>query len=278
MCREDINKTVENWLLQKYPDIPKDVTDAVKDKKLGFAISTAFDYKVVLANYKYHNIQLKQMSTQFTPVSTPVHTPMSPLAVPLQPSPLPTHKSKRVLDMNITDKPAGNVHLGDKVCVDANLDVRADVNAQVSYSDKLGMEIKLFQTMCNRKTSTTNVDYSDLDSVLSVLTFKDLCDSVRKNCPTLTEILESLVDVEESESRELKLKTECEKLLRAIHAQACLVKLANQKASSYPLFFGILLVSFGCGEGKLVMNTMNTRFRLLLFLADSMHHQMAILI
>ena len=93
------------------------------------------------------------------------------------------------------------------------------------------------------------MDYSNIDSVINALTFATLCDDVRKYCPLLTKVLQSLVDAQESEKKELKIKTESEKLLRAIHTQACLAKLANQKASSFPLLFGTLLVSYGCGEG-----------------------------
>jgi hypothetical protein len=109
---------------------------------------------------------------------------------------------------------------------------------------KLKSEFKMFEGFC-KFTDIHNVDYSNLEDVIHALTFQNLCDNVQKHCPLLQEILEIFVQ----HSEERKIKTGAEKLLRAVHAHGCLLKIGNQVSTSFPLFFGILLISFGCGQG-----------------------------
>ena len=111
-------------------------------------------------------------------------------------------------------------------------------------------EVYQFQKLC-KSQEMAEVDYCNLGSVINALTFEKLCQEVQKQCPLLTQILQAFVQHEEKR----KIKTAAEKLLRVIHMNACLLRIGSQTSSSFPHYFGILLVSFGCGQGeKLIFN------------------------
>ncbi len=252
MSRSQITDRLDKWLTMTYTHVPFDVMEVLSSRSPGYAITAAFECQVTYGHGKWHNIAPKMLDTisepkkrlNFgTPLKNPINTvtpsvtPLpSPLASPLKETPVARTKQK--------------IHQRSAKLIGENSVIQDEqLQTPDSFSDSLVCEINQFQKLCQKDISAMTIDYSDLDSVISAVTFQDLSDSVRKHCPNLTEILKILVSSDE----ERKLKTESEKLLRAIHAQACLVKLSNQKGSSFPMFLGLLLVSYGSGEGELLI-------------------------
>ena len=159
--------------------------------------------------------------------STPATTPAStPLAVPLQDT-LP--KAGRKLQGGAKRN--------------LNMD---NVDPNIDFKQKLKFELAHFQSLCQKYLQRTTIDYSKLEDVIEANMFANLTQQVEMECPVLANILNIIVESKDDN----KLKTQAEKLLRAVHAHACLAKLANQWSTSFPLYLGILMVSFGCGEGK----------------------------
>ena len=109
-------------------------------------------------------------------------------------------------------------------------------------------EIFKFQ-MLSKSAEMNKINYCDLDSVINALTFQNLCQDVREQCPLLTQIFEVFVHHEE----DLQIKTAVEKLQRVVHMNACLLRIGSQASSSFPHFFGILMISFGCGQGEVIV-------------------------
>ncbi len=108
-------------------------------------------------------------------------------------------------------------------------------------------EMEKFKQLCKIDT-IHNVDYSSPENVISCVTFTDLCEKVEAECPLFTEILHNFAQY----SEERTLKTGPEKMLRLVHAHGLLLRIGSQRSTSFPLSFGIMLISYGCGEGELL--------------------------
>ncbi len=108
-------------------------------------------------------------------------------------------------------------------------------------------EMEKFKQLCKIDT-IQNVDYSSLENVISCVTFTDLCEKVEAECHLFTQILHNFAQY----SEERKLKTGPEKMLRLVHTHG-LLHMGSQRSTSFPLSFGIMLISYGCGEGESVI-------------------------
>ena len=182
----------------------------------------------------YNHIKKKTQEEVNLPVTQMCATPRSqhgdetPLAMPLPDTP------------RTCNVPENTKNVSSRRTLDL-----VDTGVTEAQRQRLALEIQKFMILSNTIDSE-KIDYCDLESVINAVTFHNLCETVKIHCPLLTEILEIFVHSKE----ERKIKTGAEKLLRAIHAHSCLLQLTSQRSSSFPLFFAVLMLSFGCGDGK----------------------------
>jgi hypothetical protein len=173
----------------------------------------------------------KKAAVAETPLAQPL--PETPLAQPLPETP---HATPAKLQSGVR-----RLLMEEEKVHDPLANVTELTQSQIKI---LTEELHKFQQFC-RSTDLQTIDYTSLETLIDELTFQTLCSKVREHCPFLTSFLELFVDTKE----ERKIKTASEKLLRVIHANGLLLKLGHQRSTMFPLFFGILCVSFGCGPG-----------------------------
>ena len=107
-------------------------------------------------------------------------------------------------------------------------------------------ELQTMVDICDLHISQSQIDYCNLSDVIEKLTFSKLVEEVASKCPLIYSILEIFV----RSSEERIKKTATEKLLRMVHAVGCLLRIPNERSSSLPHLFGLLLVGYGCGQGN----------------------------
>ena len=90
------------------------------------------------------------------------------------------------------------------------------------------------------------IDYTNLDCIISELTFQDTVKQIEQKCPLMYSLFLEFARADE----ERKIKTAADKLLRIVHAHSCLIHIGGQRSSVFPHMLGVLLVSFGCGDGE----------------------------
>ncbi len=125
--------------------------------------------------------------------------------------------------------------------------LRLEKEDQITQEQKttLSREIERFCTL-SKLVDLHQIDYTSLEDVIDSLTFEKFTNNVNIHCPLLSSMLHVFVSAEE----ERKKKTTAEKLLRVVHGHGLLIKIGSERGSKFPLFLAILLVSFGCGEGR----------------------------
>lgn len=190
-------------------------------------------------------------------LSTPLATPRkpnsmsvagTPLALPLPtPSPSQPQGSECLKDQVLQDR-VNQMPAPAKQPVKSRRNLNLDMDLTPMQKNRYGHEIFKFQQLCQSSTMPKDVDYSNLDMLINELTFDNLLKNVQNQCPLLCELFEVFTQTEE----ERKIKTAAEKLLRVIHMNACLLRIGSQTSSPFPLYLGILLISYGCGQGKFI--------------------------
>ena len=74
------------------------------------------------------------------------------------------------------------------------------------------------------------IDYSNLDCIISELTFQDTVKQIEEKCILMHSLFLEFARAEE----ERKIKTAAEKLIRIVHAQSCLIHIGGQSPSQVP--------------------------------------------
>ena len=183
----------------------------------------------------YKNIQEIKREPEMTPLAKPLVTPVS---TPIKQD--VSSKASRTGPVRaLLQTPQNMATVESRTCQTTSSSMLTS-DQEKAYVDELEILVEL----CQFDFST--VDYSDLDQVVSSLTFDNLLCEVEKRCPLVYDILRVFVRAEEDR----KIKTAAEKLLRVVHLFGCMLRIGRERSSSLPRLFGILLTSYGCGQGK----------------------------